>query len=360
MGFFGDAGFQPDQVEAETGVQRIGQGIQLLVQKPQHYIGIAQRRAGADCDALHLAVGAEEHRFQKAQALALTFKSLRQCDTQRVKAFADDILSHDRLGKTMRGAEIGQGPARGERLFLRPQHHMQTGEEVHAQPRGQFGAASVGYLRDGLEAGTFERSQLVFAAIQRGDGQWRNHGPVRAGRRDSTCRVTRQRARRQRCARDSSLDRETLCGDFLPHMLKHHRFAAEKMRNAADVQQQAVGRIDRHQRCEAVAPIGDALQKREVGFLVGRHDRQILDHGAGIGQRLAAMKAQPLRVFVQRIDIERVVGAARDDQGCIFGCCFRRAAAEAPQPVGRQARKPQGQNAPPPGGRFHVRCPIAW
>ena len=73
MGFFGDAGFQPDQVEAETRVQGIGQRIQPLLQKPQHHIRITQWCASADRDALHLAVGTEEYRFQKTQALALAF-----------------------------------------------------------------------------------------------------------------------------------------------------------------------------------------------------------------------------------------------------------------------------------------------
>ena len=107
MRLLGDARFQPDQVETEAGVQRIGQRIQPLVQKPQHHIRIAQGRAGADGDALHLAVGAEEHRFQKTQTLALTFQSFGQCDAQTVQAFADDILGRDRLSETMCGAEIG-------------------------------------------------------------------------------------------------------------------------------------------------------------------------------------------------------------------------------------------------------------
>ena len=45
LGFFRQQSFQPDQVEAEAGVQRIGQRIQPLPQQPQHDLGIAQRRA---------------------------------------------------------------------------------------------------------------------------------------------------------------------------------------------------------------------------------------------------------------------------------------------------------------------------
>ena len=64
-------------------------------------------------------------------------------------------------------------------------------------------------------------------------------------------------------------------------------FAAVKMRAAADVEQQAVGRVDRHQRRVAQAPVGDFFQKTSVGFgvFLDRIERGM--HGARLRQREA-------------------------------------------------------------------------
>ncbi len=62
-------------------------------------------------------------------------------------------------------------------------------------------------------------------------------------------------------------------------------FAAVKMRAAADVEQQAVGRIDRHQRRVAQAPVGDFLEQDCVGLgvFLDRIERGM--HGARLRQR---------------------------------------------------------------------------
>ena len=60
------------------------------------------------------------------------------------------------------------------------------------------------------------------------------------------------------------------CAVSTSHSSLHQRgLAAEQMGAAGDVEKQAVRRIQRHQRREAVAPVGDGVQRRGVGGFIG-------------------------------------------------------------------------------------------
>ena len=72
-------------------------------------------------------------------------------------------------------------------------------------------------------------------------------------------------------------------------------------------------RIERHQRREAVAPIGDIVQCLAIGGLVGVEHRQFGADRAGIGERQADRKAGPRGQIVERVDRQRVVLLGDDD-----------------------------------------------
>ena len=60
------------------------------------------------------------------------------------------------------------------------------------------------------------------------------------------------------------------CTVSAPHSsLQQRGLAAEQMGAAGDVEKQAMRRIERHQRREAVAPVGDVVERLGVGRLVG-------------------------------------------------------------------------------------------
>ena len=68
---------------------------------------------------------------------------------------------------------------------------------------------------------------------------------------------------------------------------QQRRLAAEQMGAAGDVEEQPVRRIERHQRREAVAPVGDVLQRLAVGGFIGVVHGEFGTDGAGIGERQA-------------------------------------------------------------------------
>ena len=67
--------FQPDQVETETGIERIVQRVQPFLQQPHHPVGVARGPAQAQVDPPHHAIGAEEAGFQPAQTQTPLFQN---------------------------------------------------------------------------------------------------------------------------------------------------------------------------------------------------------------------------------------------------------------------------------------------
>ena len=86
---FGAAGGQPDQIEAETGIERIAERIEPLAKQPVDHLGSGHGLAGIHRDRAHRAVGAEETRFQPPRALAL----LVHRRDQRLRPAADKVAA---------------------------------------------------------------------------------------------------------------------------------------------------------------------------------------------------------------------------------------------------------------------------
>ena len=119
----------------------------------------------------------------------------------------------------------------------------------------------------------------------------------------------------------------------------------EQMRAAGDIKEQPVRRIERHQRREAVAPIGDIAERLRIGHDIGVEHLQVRAHRSRIRQGLADMQAEPLGDLIQRMDHQRVVVLDDDDAGLI-GFTQPDAAEEPLDPIDGQARQPQAENAP--------------
>ena len=65
------AGGQANEIEAETGIERIVQGIEPLAKQPVDHLGLGHGLSGVDRDRANHAVGAEEMGLQPPRALAL-------------------------------------------------------------------------------------------------------------------------------------------------------------------------------------------------------------------------------------------------------------------------------------------------
>ena len=109
------------------------------------------------------------------------------------------------------------------------------------------------------------------------------------------------------------------CAEARAAILDERRFAAEKMRDAGNVEHQPVAPIERGERRKAGAPVAEALQKPRL-FRRLRLDR---DEGgkarARVGKRKAGGQAQPRGFGVDADEPLRVVdlGDGRERRGFI-------------------------------------------
>ena len=92
-------------------------------------------------------------------------------------------------------------------------------------------------------------------------------------------------------------------------------FAAEKMRAAGDVEQQAILPVEGDERRIAVAPCGGGRQQRGVGLRVMFVAFQRWHQRPRIAQRLAVKETVPRAVGFMGDDADRILLPCRDDNG---------------------------------------------
>ena len=68
---FGAACGQPNEIETETGIERIIQGLEPLAKQAVDHLSLGRRLSGVDHNRTYRAVGAEEACFQPPRTLAL-------------------------------------------------------------------------------------------------------------------------------------------------------------------------------------------------------------------------------------------------------------------------------------------------
>ena len=107
---------------------------------------------------------------------------------------------------------------------------------------------------------------------------------------------------------DGGTRRQAEAGHARQQIVAQRGLAAEQMRAAADVEQDAVGRIDGDERRIAQAPVGDGVEQAGVGGRILRHGDERGMHGARLRQRQAGAQAEPLR---RRIDRRQQVDDCR-------------------------------------------------
>jgi len=115
---------------------------------------------------------------------------------------------------------------------------------------------------------------------------------------------------------------------------------------AGDVEIEPMRRIERHQRREAVAPVGDVVERLAVGDFIGVEHRQFRADRAGIGERQADREAGAHRQIVERVNQQRVVLLDDNDAWSIIQrvAAARKLALDA---VDGQAWQPQAEDTPP-------------
>ena len=88
---------QPDHVEAETGIERVGQGVEPFTRKAQENLVAAQGLAGFDVDMTHFAIDTEEGGLNQKRAFSLRFKLRKKL----LRQFLQDAFNQFHCGNRL-------------------------------------------------------------------------------------------------------------------------------------------------------------------------------------------------------------------------------------------------------------------
>src|SRR3954453_8492851 len=81
-------------------------------------------------------------------------------------------------------------------------------------------------------------------------------------------------------------------------------------------------RVERHQGCKSVTPLGNGIQCLGVGSLIGIVHVQLRTNGAGIGERQADLETEPRSCLIERNDLQGVVFFGGDGASAVLLCRF--------------------------------------
>ena len=157
------------------------------------------------------------------------------------------------------------------------------------------------------------------------------------------------RARADRCARNRRTDDKTLPRQRAAHHLHQRGLAAEQMGAAGNVEKQAMRGIERHQRREAVAPVGDIAQRLGVGRCIGIEHRQCGQMARALASGRPIARPETRGGIIERENLQRIVLFGDDDAGLVI-VINQRVVAVAKltlDAVDGQARQPQAEDPPP-------------
>ena len=155
-----------------------------------------------------------------------------------------------------------------------------------------------------------------------------------------TAEASERRSRARRIG-EAHPQRQPDAGEARFDVRQQPGLVAEQMGDAGDIEHQPVGAIERHQRREARAGVGELCERLRLSLGVGLDGDEGGMAGAGVGERQAGAEAQTLGRRIDADQPARVLLRGDDGERGLRGDLMR-----ATREIGRQARQPQRQISP--------------
>ncbi len=96
--WLGGQHMQAHGLEAEAGIEIIGDAVETQLDQARDVRGVARRRGKPDVDVANFSVGAEQHEAQRARAHAVVHQVIAEAREQRLAA--STMCSADEIGST--------------------------------------------------------------------------------------------------------------------------------------------------------------------------------------------------------------------------------------------------------------------
>ena len=162
---------EPDHVEAEARIDRIGERIDPLAEQPGRDGGVSRRQSGLDREIAHRAVAAIEPRGKPPPAAAPLLQFERRLAHQFVEDDERLFCARDRLGEASLEQQGRQRAAWHDAAVGTAQQTVERTHHVLAEPRGERCGRPCREIADRLEPGATQRDHDVVVEPQRRDRQ---------------------------------------------------------------------------------------------------------------------------------------------------------------------------------------------
>src|SRR5258707_1060990 len=232
------------------------------------------------------------------------------------------LLARDRLVKAFLRHIRRDRQTRAQRLVFAAERAIELAQEIGAEAGGERRARQTENVADAFQADARQRGDRLLRQPKRWERQWR-----KTFARIETCIAWRpdfaEARQRGGCADrggDGGARRKAPPCHSREDIVAKVLLAAEEMRAAADVEQNAVGRIEGDERRVALAGLRNSVEKTGVGGRICRHGRERRMHGARLRQREADREAEPLRFGIDCEQEIEIAALAEDDEGTLPAC----------------------------------------
>ena len=153
----GHQGREPQHIETEPGIAGIAQHGEAISEQTAHALGIAHRRTGAEFDAMHVAVGAEQRDLQKPRPLPAPLQQPIEIARKLLDGAEHVGFKRDRIGKAALHQRGRDRQTRLDRLVLAAERLVDAADELDPETGGERRARTLQHIADVLETDLRQR-----------------------------------------------------------------------------------------------------------------------------------------------------------------------------------------------------------
>ena len=171
----GDERGEAQHVVAEARIDLVTDHAEPVREQVANARSLAQRLAGADLDAKHLAVGAEQRGLQQPRAFAAPLQQCAELCGELLDGAEHVAFQRDRLGEALLGDGRRNGQARRDRLVLAAERLIDAAHELRTEACRERRTRAVEHVGDTLQPDLGESFEGFGGKSQRSEGEGRDY-----------------------------------------------------------------------------------------------------------------------------------------------------------------------------------------
>ena len=226
---------------------------------------------------MHFAIGAEKGDLHQPCALPPPLQHAVKLVRQMLNGTEHVLFASDGIGETPLRYSGGQRQPRTDRFILTAERLINAADEILSIAGGERSARAIQHIGNAFQTSLRQRGHGFRIDPQSRERQRRQSFARRGFSHDRCPAIARDRPGAADRVGHRHAGLQTLPGQPLDQITAERRLAAEQMRAAGDVEQDAVRHVETSQRRIAVAPVSDGFEQGRVRLRIGIRRRQRAD-----------------------------------------------------------------------------------